>query len=140
MFIPYCPDEDPPYAGVKVILQHQGEVEAWAKIDTGAAITIVPVPLLDAVMAPTDGAPHPCMGYDGQITELYSYQLNIVVSDSRWPVSVQREFAGVIVIGVPAQEGGSGETAEILIGRDLLQAWCLVLDGPRGRYAVKSEP
>lgn len=140
MFIPYCQDEEPPYPGLKVMLQHHGEVEVWAKMDTGASITAVPVPLLDSVMAPTDGSMYHCMGYDGQIRKLCRYQLDIVVSDSRWPVGVQREFAGVVVMGVPAQEGGSGETAEILIGRDLLEAWCLVLDGPRSRYAIKSTP
>ncbi len=122
------------------MLRHQGEVEVWAKIDTGASITVVPLPLLDSVMAATDGAGYDCVGYDGQVKKLYKYRLDIVVSDSRWPAGVQREFAGVEVMGVPAQERRSGETAEVLVGRDLLETWCLVLDGPRSRYAINSTP
>jgi hypothetical protein len=50
--------------------------------------------------------------------------------DVRWPEGAGREFERALVLGI------EGET-EVLLGRDVLAAWCLHLDGPQSRYSVE---
>ncbi|MFO8081175.1 MAG: hypothetical protein R6V07_12855, partial [Armatimonadota bacterium] len=57
------------------------------------------------------------------------YEVTVRVCDERWPDGIERQFDNALVLGVEGQ-------AEVLLGRDILAAWHLHLDGPNSRYRV----
>jgi hypothetical protein len=114
-------------------------VTSWGKIDTGASRTVVPVNVLKEIGAyrcPRQSVG--CKGYYGTTHLLPVYEVNLSVDDSRWPDGVADSFPGLLVIGVGRDDDGSagGEDCEVLLGRDILSAWHLHLDGRNSHYTV----
>jgi len=139
MAISYRGDAEwPAFPAVKVQLSgviRLHAVSAWGKIDTGASRTIVPIRVLEQIGAyrlPRQTAT--CKGYDGTRRVLPIYQVDLSVDHPQWPDEVTWEFRSALVLGV-----GKAVTEaqyEVLLGRDILAAWHLHLDGPNGRYSV----
>lgn len=112
-------------------------VYAWGKIDTGASRTIVPTRILKQVGAYR----HPrqvagCKGYDGTRRLLPVYAVDLCVDDRRWPEDVPHEFTSTVVVGVSGGDDSAEDDGEILLGRDILAAWHLHLDGRSSHYTV----
>jgi hypothetical protein len=112
-------------------------VTTWGKIDTGASRTIVPLHLLEQIGAYR----HPrqvagCRGYDGTIRVLPVYEVDLSIDDPRWPDEVETAFASTVVVGVSCEGRASRDDTEVLLGRDVLAAWHLHLDGRNGHYTV----
>lgn len=101
-----------------------------AKLDSGATRTVVPTALLERVGAIRQRTTATCRGYDGEPREWPVFEVGLRVTDSRWPDAMQREFRDLLVLGVEGQ-------SEVLLGRDVLAAWHLHLDGPQSRYSVE---
>ncbi|HCA46386.1 MAG TPA: hypothetical protein DEP45_03210 [Armatimonadetes bacterium] len=76
-----------------------------------------------------------CRGYDGTAHLLPVYEVDLSVDDPRWPADVAGSFPGLLVIGV-GRGDADGEDCEILLGRDVLSAWHLHLDGRNSLYTV----
>ncbi len=55
-----------------------------------------------------------------------------------WPTDVTSEFIEVEVLAIPPVTEGPDSTTEILIGRDLLRNWALLLEGPRDMLHVQT--
>ncbi|MEA3403362.1 MAG: hypothetical protein U9R79_19115 [Armatimonadota bacterium] len=128
----YSQSEFPPFPGLRVELEHLLGVTdpLLAKIDTGATRTVVPAALLDQVGAIRTGRVVSCRSYDGRKREWPLYEVTLHVTDDRWPDGVRRLFKNTLALGVAGP-------AEVLLGRDILAAWHLHLDGPRSRYRVE---
>jgi hypothetical protein len=110
---------------------------AWGKIDTGASRTVVPTRTLRQVGAYR----HPrqvarCRAYDGTQRLLPVYEVNLTVDDPRWPAEVEMEFLSTTVVGISAGADAEDEYCEVLLGRDLIAAWRLHLDGRNNCYSV----
>lgn len=131
-YIRYSQSEFPPFAAVAIELEYLlGATDPIrAKIDTGATRTIVPANLLDGVGAIRSGRTVSCQSYDGEERRWPLYEVTLHITDDRWPARVEALFEDTLVIGVEGQ-------TEILLGRDILAAWHLHLDGPKARYAVE---
>jgi predicted aspartyl protease len=129
--IRYSHSEFPPFPAVAIELECLlGATDPMrAKIDTGATRTIVPTNVLDAVGAIRTGRTVSCRSYDGTDRRWPLYEVALCIVDDRWPDSVEKWFDDVVVLGVEGQ-------AEVLLGRDILAAWNLHLDGPNARYSV----
>ncbi len=129
--VAYSQSEFPPFPAVQIELEYlMGTAEpVTAKMDTGATRTVVPTKLLDEIGAIRTGRVAQCQSYDGQQCEWPIYEVTLRVADDRWPDDVEREFDRILVLGVNGQ-------AEVLLGRDILAAWSLQLDGPNSRYTV----
>jgi hypothetical protein len=137
--IPYRGDvEWPAFPAVRIKVRGAAglhEVNVWAKIDTGASRTIVPFRLLEQVGAyrlPRRTAA--CKGYDGTRRVLPMYEVDLFVEDPGWPAEVGAEFESAMVLAVG--DGNSDGACEVLLGRDILAAWHLHLDGRNSRYTV----
>lgn len=130
--IPYRQTEFPPFPAVQIQLEHLlGATEPiGAKIDTGASRTVVPTGLLECAGAIRTGRTATCRAYDGTPCTWPIYQVTLRVVDVRWPEGAGREFERALVLGI------EGET-EVPLGRDVLAAWRLHLDGPQSRYSVE---
>lgn len=115
-------------------------VTLWGKIDTGASRTVIPIRILKDV-----GAYHRprqavgCRGYDGTRHLLPVYEVDLSVEDPRWPEDVEAHFPALPVLGVGGSDDGEVKGAndcEVLLGRDILAAWHLHLDGRNSHYSV----
>ena len=131
-YISYSQSEFPPFPALRAEFEYllNATRSVTAKIDTGASRTIVPERLLEEVGAIRTGRVVFCQSYDGDERQWPVYEVTIRVCDDRWPGGLQREFANMRVLGVKGQ-------TEVLLGRDILAAWNLHLDGPNSRYAVE---
>lgn len=131
-YITYSQHEFPPSPAVHVELEYLLSVTdpVRAKIDTGATRTIVPARLLEEVGAIRTGRTVSCLSYDGEERRWPVYEVTIRVCDENWPTAVADAFESSSVLGVEGQ-------AEVLLGRDIIAAWHLHLDGRNSRYAVE---
>jgi len=120
-------------------------VELWAKIDTGAFMTAVPRRVLEDVGASRSFRRVTCRAYDGVAAQWPVYLVDLQVVDPRWPPNVEARFDVLEVLGVgpptPHAEDADLESGvadpHVLLGRDVLAAWRLHLDGPQSRYSVE---
>jgi hypothetical protein len=139
--IPYRGDEEWP-AVPAVRIQIGGAlglrtVTTWGKIDTGASRTIVPSGILEEVGAfrrPRQVVA--CRGYDGTTRLLPLYEVDLSVDDPRWPEDVESQFSSCLVVAVTTDVDSEHSACEVLLGRDILAAWHLHLDGRNSRYTV----
>ena len=148
-FVPYRQsDEWPPVIAARLRLSDllcTRSVEIWGKIDTGAFMTAVPRRVLEALGASRSFRRVRCKGYDGASAEWPVYLVDLQVVDLRWPPEVETRFETIEVMGVgpAAPQAGDAEVASgatdahVLLGRDVLAAWRLHLDGPQSRYSVE---
>lgn len=130
--VAYSQAEFPPFAAVRVqlgFLLPPGR-SVPAKLDTGSTITVAPRSILHEAGALATGRLAKCLAYDGSAREWPLYEVHLTIADDRWPDDVQREFRDLLVLGVEGQ-------TEVLLGRDVLAAWQLHLDGPQSRYSVE---
>jgi len=115
-------------------------VTSWGKIDTGASRTIVPIRILEEIGAyrrPRQVVV--CQSYDGSRRLLPVYEVDLSVDDPRWPDGVEAEFLATLVVGVSGSgdnEMNGADDCEVLLGRDVLSAWHLHLDGRSSHYTV----
>lgn len=135
--------EWPPFPAVSVMITDllgQRGVNVCAKIDTGSFMTIVPCLIIEYLEADRTIEGMKCWGYDGHESRLSGFLVNIYVTHPQWPSDVPRAFEGIDVLAVDAEAAAHTEglkaTAEVLLGRDVLAAWYLHLDGPNSRYRV----
>lgn len=91
-----------------------------AKVDTGADCTVIPN-LLVARLGLTAVGRLVCAGLAGQESELSLYQVNL-----------QIRGLSPIVARVAASDG----EPYILLGRDVLNRYRIVLDGPNGKLEI----
>lgn len=138
--IPYrSRNEDPPPApGLLLKFWYKASHECDAKIDTGASITCVPEAILRSIDAPSGTGPVTVIGYDGIPGEIAIYRVNINVIEPDWAADVASEFFEVEVLAIPPVTQGRDDAAEVLIGRDLLRNWALLLEGPRDMLHVQT--
>ncbi len=131
-YVAYSQAEFPPFPTVWIQFSYlfTPRRAVAAKLDTGATVTLAPTSVLHEAGAPATGQIASCVAYDGLSAEWPVFEVNLEVVDARWPEDVQREFRQVLVLGVDGQ-------AEVLLGRDVLAAWYLHLDGPNSRYSVE---
>lgn len=130
----YRLDQLPPYPGLRLRLSYYADsCECQAKVDTGASRTCVPASLLAAVGARrvATGRIH---AYDGTTRAGWICRLDIEVVEPEWPESVPSCFRDAHVCAIEDPE--EGMPAELFIGRDVLAAWLLHLDGPHSRWSV----
>jgi predicted aspartyl protease len=129
--ISYSESEFPPFPAVQIGLRYLlGTSEPMlAKIDTGATRTIVPKHLLEEAGAIRTGRVASCVSYSGERQSWPIYEVTLRVLDARWPEAAPTTFESILVLGVEGQ-------AEVLLGRDILAAWKLELDGPNSHYSV----
>ena len=92
-------------------------------------MTIAPRRLLDRIDADRLSREEECVAYDGRPQVWPVFLVSLAVVDPRWPKGVARRFEAIDVLDV------DGPT-EVLLGRDVLSAWHLHLDGPNSRYTV----
>jgi predicted aspartyl protease len=131
--IPYRADREwRPFPAVRVLLSDllgRRSARLSAKIDTGAFMTIAPLRLLERLDANRLSRREECAAYDGRTEVWPVFVISVAVVDPRWPNGVARQFEAIDVLGVDGQ-------AEVLLGRDILAAWHLHLDGRNSRYTV----
>jgi hypothetical protein len=88
---------------------------SWpAQFDTGADRTVVPLPLIEELNATPDGE-FPVMGLGGVKVQLPSFFLSVAVHDK---TSIEVEAVA------------SPDEPHILLGRDVLNHFRILLDGP----------
>ena len=131
--IPYRagPDWPPVPAASVIVTDLLGEraERVSAKIDTGSFMTIVPRRLLERIQANRTNRERVCAGYAGQVMVWPVFIVAVAIADPRWPDDVTLSFEAIDVLGVDGP-------AEVLLGRDILSAWHLHLDGRSSRYTV----
>ena len=134
--IPYRTDENPPYPALTIALSYAGEERRCeGTIDTGASCTCVPQRMLDAVEAAA-GNEILIRGFDGKPQVACTYYVRVEVLDVNWPGGVPNRFDELEVCAI--QEPRDGSPAKVLIGRDLLRNWSLLLEGPRETLHIQS--
>ena len=131
-------DDPPPAPGLLLKFWYKASHECDAKIDTGASITCVPEAVLRSIDAPSGASPVTVIGYDGIPNEIAIYRVNISVIEPDWPAGVASEFIEVEVLAIPPVIQESDNAIEVLIGRDLLRNWALLLEGPRDMLRVQT--
>ena len=133
--IAYSDHRFPPCPTVRVRFSYTLEPErkVVAALDTGADRTVVPISLLREAGAWETRRSTSCVGYDGLRRHWSIYRVNVRILEPRWPEGVAPEFTDLEVFGVPDDEG----KVDVLLGRDILAAWHLHLDGPNARYRVE---
>lgn len=123
---PYSNTYRPSAPALAVEIAHPGASETSVtltfKIDTGADITTIPQNILLQLQVP------PCrevlaIGYDGQEARQRTYLVRLIVAGNTY--AYQEVMAT------------SGDQA--LIGRDLLNRWVIMLDGPNESFDVKTD-
>jgi len=125
---PYRRDEQPAYPALRIRLTCAGGTHVChAKVDTGVSRTCVPAEVLHAVGA-VRGLPALLTGYAGEVTATWTYYLRVEVIEPDWPDAAPRQFDDIEVCAIGEAERSS--LTEVLIGRDLLRNWALLLDGP----------
>jgi len=92
-------------------------------------MTIAPQWLLQRIEADEASRREECTAYDGHASIWPVFVVGIAVIDPRWPPDVERRFEAIDVLGVNGP-------AEVLLGRDVLSAWHLHLDGRSSHYTV----
>lgn len=134
--IPYRRDQDPPYPALRIELSCSGDTHVCdATIDTGASRTCVPAQVLNEIGA-VKGLPALLSGYDGEVTATWTYYVSIEIVDSNWPEDARKQLDSVEVCAIEDPE--DGPFTEVLIGRDLLRNWALLLEGPRDMLHVQT--
>ena len=125
------PDWPPDPAASVIVTDLLGEraERVSAKIDTGSFMTIVPRRLLERIQANRTNRERVCAGYDGQAMVWPVFIVAVAIADPRWPDDVTLSFEAIDVLGVDGP-------AEVLLGRDILSAWHLHLDGRNSHYTV----
>ncbi len=134
--IPYSTTRFPPCPVVRVRFSYlfgPGR-EVLATIDTGADRTMVPLELLREIVAWETRRSVSCIGYDGIERRWPIYQVDLHIVEPRWPDNARRDFPDIEIVGVVTPE--SDGISDVLLGRDILAAWSLQLDGPNSRYSV----
>ncbi len=131
-------DDPPPAPGLLLEFWYKASHECDAKIDTGASITCVPEAILRSIGAPSGMSPVTVVGYDGAPNEIAIYRVNISVNEPNWPADVTSEFIEVEVLAIPPVTEGPDDATEVLIGRDLLRNWALLLEGPHDMLHVQT--
>jgi len=133
--IPYRTDDDPPYPALELVLSNAGyERRCHGKVDTGASVTCVPQRFLNELNAVAANEVV-IVGFDGRDQVTSTYHVCLQVADANWPDGVPSRFEDIEVCAIdePADAG----TVEVLIGRDVLAAWSLLLEGPHEVLHVK---
>lgn len=95
-------------------------VDLPAKVDTGADQTVIPA-LLAEQLALREARRVRFGGLGGVETELPTYEVQLVIRDLA-PVTIE----------VAASEG----EPHVLLGRDVLNRYLVVLDGPNGKLVI----
>lgn len=124
--------EWPPFPAVSVSVSNlmaERAESVSAKIDTGAFMTVMPRRLLERIQADETPRERECTSYGGHSNVWPVFIVGLEVLDPRWPDDVERRFEAIDVLGVDGP-------AEVLLGRDVLAAWHLHLDGRNGHYTV----
>ena len=123
-FIYRYANDTPPAPYVLVIVAHpDGSAptpDLPAKVDTGADRTIIPTELAASLGLRPAGR-LPFAGLGGQQVELPVYEIQLVV----------RALAPILV-EVAASDG----EPHVLLGRDVLNRYRIVLDGPNGKLEI----
>lgn len=133
--IAYRRDQEPPYPALRIELSYSGRAYVCeGKVDTGASRTCVPAEVLNEVGA-RRARPARLRGYDGAARDTWTYYVTIQVVEPGWLEGVPARFEDIPVCGIPA--GEFSMTPEVLIGRDLLRNWFLLLEGPRDTLHVQ---
>jgi hypothetical protein len=133
--IPYRTNDHPPYPALRIALSRGGEEQrCYGKIDTGASYTCVPQRLLDAVNAVVFDEVR-IRGFDGKPQVTYTYYVSIEIVDANWPDGAANQFDSIEVCAIEEPEDSS--FTEVLVGRDLLRNWALLLEGPRDMLHVQ---
>lgn len=116
---------DPPAPFVLVVLSHPDSGQATdtvpAQVDTGAARTVIPLRIATA-LALREVARLRFGGLGGVETELPIYEVQLVIRDLA-PITVE----------VAASEG----EPHVLLGRDALNRYKIILDGPNGKLQIE---
>ena len=131
-------DDPPPAPGLLLKIWYKASHECGAQIDTGASITCVPEAVLHSIGAPCGTSPVTVVGYDGIPNDLAIYRVNVGVVEANWPADVASEFIEMEVLAIPPVTQGDDDAAEVLIGRDLLRNWTLLLEGPHDMLHVQT--
>lgn len=133
--IAYRQDQDPPYPALRIELSCSGHrCVCEGKVDTGASRTCVPAEVLNEVGA-RRARPAVLRGYDGAARDAWTYYVTIQVVEPGWVEGVPARFEDIPVCGIPG--GEFSVTREVLIGRDLLRNWFLLLEGPHDTLQVQ---
>ena len=133
--IPYRQSESPPYPALRVEFSCGSRTHVCeGKLDTGASCTCVPEEILNALCAPPGDRTSLC-GYDGGRTPTWTYYVSIEVTEPNWPRDAPARFDEVQVCAIPV--GSHAEPGQVLIGRDLLRNWFLLLEGPHDTLQVQ---
>jgi predicted aspartyl protease len=117
-------NEDPPSPFVLVIVSRVGGAQPTrdlpGKVDTGADRTIIPAVLAEQLALREVGRVQ-FSGLGGSVSELPIYEVQLVIRDLP-PITVE----------VAASEG----EPHVLLGRDVLNRYKIVLDGPNGKLEI----
>jgi len=133
--IAYRRDQEPAYPALRIELSYSGRAYVCeGKVDTGASRTCVPAEVLNEVGA-RRARPARLRGYDGAARDAWTYYVTIQVVEPGWVEGVPARFEDIPVCGILGEEPWM--TREVLIGRDLLRNWFLLLEGPRDTLHVQ---
>lgn len=117
-------NEDPPAPFVLAILSPPGGAtvarDLPAKVDTGADRTVIPARLAEQ-LGLVEVERLTFAGLAGELIELPIFEVRLVVRD-----------LPAVVVKVAASEG----EPHVLLGRDVLNRYTLLLDGPNGRLEI----
>jgi len=117
-------NEDPPAPFALVILSALGGTatarDLPAKVDSGADRTVIPLRFVEQ-LGLVEVERLPFAGLAGELIELPVFAVQLVV----------RDFDAIIV-SVAASEG----EPHVLLGRDVLNRYKLLLDGPNGKLEI----
>lgn len=103
-----------PFVNLAVSRPERDNYEPWlGKIDTGASITAVPKNLVDALDLWRVGD-MPVKSFDGSVRRYGRYMVDIKIGD------ILRKDTIVIAT----------RRDNVLVGRDLINSWRMILDGP----------
>ena len=117
-------NDDPPAPFVLVVVARidgtRATADLPAKVDTGADQTVIPAELANGLALREVGRVR-FGGLGGHEAELPIYEIRLVIRDLA-PITVE----------VAASEG----EPHVLLGRDVLNRYKIVLDGPNGKLAI----
>jgi predicted aspartyl protease len=126
MRYPYDTTYEPAFPVVPVILRNSEEglrtETLQSLLDTGSDGSLVPIAFLEEILAPPLVDTH-IRSHWGEWRAAQLFAVDIELGNLRLP--------GVFVVG---DEQGS----EIVLGRNVLNKLCLLLDGPKGQSDIRS--
>ena len=121
----YNAQVDPPAPYVHVTLtnpaQQNSVADLPAQLDTAADVTVLPGQVIDNLgLTPIDVLP--IVGPGGHVTQCHAFLIEIALKD---------------LTAVTIEAIGSRDEPYILLGRDVLNCFRVVLDGPKGVLEIE---